>query len=242
MSCHHSQRPLRDPTMSTPSVVAYYRVSTAKQGSSGLGLEAQRDAVSRYAASINAHIVQEYTEIESGRKSDRPELARAIKASKRLRATLVVAKLDRLSRNVAFLATLIESGAQFVACDNPSANTLTLHVLAAVAEQEAKAISERTKAALAAYKARGGTLGGSRSNSAIHRPEVAQKGRQAGSRANREKAKTEYSDVLPIVIECRNGGMTLAETAKTLGNQGFTTVNGAEFTPTTVRRILNRQF
>ena len=223
------------------SIIPYYRVSTVKQGASGLGIEAQREAVSRYASSNDATIVQEYTEVESGKRSDRPELLKALKASKRLKATLVVAKLDRLSRNVAFLATLMESKVQFVACDNPHANALTIHILAAVAEDEAKAISQRTKAALAAYKARGGVLGGARPGSTTIPPEVAQRGREAGSRARYEMAVDEYSDVLPIIVECRTGGMTLRETAKTLGVQGFTTVQGSKFTATTVRRILERQ-
>ena len=133
-------------------VVAYYRVSTAKQGASGLGLDAQRAAVAAWTAA-GAAVLAGYTEVESGKRADRPELGKALAHAKRSRATLVIAKLDRLSRNVHFLSGLMESGVDFIACDNPHANKLTIHILAAVAEDEAKRISERTRAALAAYKA-----------------------------------------------------------------------------------------
>ena len=142
------------------AIIGYFRVSTKGQGESGLGLEAQRAAVEAYAKQSGATLVMAYTEVESGKLADRPELAKALAHASRSKATLVVAKLDRLARNVEFLARVLNAGTEFVACDNPAANRLTLHILAAVAEAEAKAISERTKAALAAYKARGGKLGG----------------------------------------------------------------------------------
>src|SRR6516165_29497 len=141
-------------------IIGYQRVSTRKQGESGLGLESQEAAIRAYAAQRGATVIGMYTEVESGRRSDRPQLASALAHARRSRATLVVAKLDRLSRNVAFLSALLESKADFVACDNPHANKLTVHLLAAVAEHEAEMISRRTKDALAAYKARGGKLGG----------------------------------------------------------------------------------
>ena len=134
-------------------VVAYYRVSTAQQGASGLGLDAQRAAVATWTAANGAEVLAGYTEVESGKRSDRLELIKSLAHAKRSRATLVIAKLDRLSRNVHFLSGLMESGVDFIACDNPHANKLTIHILAAVAEDEAKRISERTRAALAAYKA-----------------------------------------------------------------------------------------
>jgi DNA invertase Pin-like site-specific DNA recombinase len=141
--------------------VAYYRVNTDRQGRSGLGLglEAQRKAVTDYLNGGAWELVGEFVEVESGKKSDRPEMARAIEACRKYRARLVIAKLDRLSRNLAFVATLMDSGVEFVAVDNPHANKLTIHILAAVAEHEREAISERTKAALAAAKARGKRLG-----------------------------------------------------------------------------------
>ena len=140
--------------------IAYYRVSTAKQGRSGLGLEAQKTAVLAYLNGGCWTLSAEFTEVESGKQADRPELARALAACRLIGATLVIAKLDRLTRNVAFLANLMESGAEFVACDNPHATKFTIHILAAVAELERQQISDRTKAALAAAKARGTQLGG----------------------------------------------------------------------------------
>ncbi len=141
-----------------PKLVAYYRVSTKQQGQSGLGLEAQEIAVRDYAKGTGAAILAKYTEIESGKLADRPQLAKAVAHARRAKAKLVIAKLDRLARNVAFLSALMDSGVEFVACDNPHANRLTIHILAAVAEDEARRISERTKAALAAAKARGAKL------------------------------------------------------------------------------------
>src|SRR5580704_5880269 len=139
--------------------VPYYRVSTARQGQSGLGLEAQQKAVRDFLNGGAWEIVAEFVEVESGKKADRPELARALDACRKHKAKLVIAKLDRLSRNLALIATLMDAGVEFIAVDNPHANKLTLHILAAVAEHEREAISERTKAALAAAKARGTRLG-----------------------------------------------------------------------------------
>src|SRR6516165_4391847 len=134
--------------------VAYFRVSTDRQGKSGLGLEAQREAVMNFLNGGPWALVGEFTEVESGKRADRPQLEKALAACKRQKAKLVIAKLDRLSRNLAFVATLMESGVEFVAVDNPHANKLTVHILAAVAQHEREMISERTKAALAAAKKR----------------------------------------------------------------------------------------
>src|SRR3954453_13853483 len=134
--------------------VAYYRVSTDRQGQSGLGLDAQRAAVAGFAGA--RELVAEFTEVESGRRNDRPQLAAALELCRRQRAMLVIAKLDRLARNVAFIANLMERGVEFVGVDMPYPNKRTLHILAAVAEHEREMISVRTKIALAAYKARGG--------------------------------------------------------------------------------------
>ena len=128
------------------NLIAYYRVSSKRQGRSGLGLEAQQADVAVYARQHGGKLLASYTEVETGKRSDRPELARAIAHAKRARATLVVAKLDRLARNVAFTSKLMDSGVDFVCCDNPHATRLTIHILAAVAEDEARRISERTKA------------------------------------------------------------------------------------------------
>src|SRR5215213_4230202 len=141
--------------------VVYLRVSTDRQGRSGLGLEARRVAVASYLAG-HGRIVAEVLEVESGRRNDRPELERALALCRAHRATLLVAKLDRLARNVAFVSRLMESGVEFMAADFPQANRLTIHILAAVAEHEARMISDRTRAALAAAKVRGVVLGGFR--------------------------------------------------------------------------------
>jgi DNA invertase Pin-like site-specific DNA recombinase len=141
--------------------VAYYRVSTDRQGASGLGLDAQRQAV---ACRVNGgQLVAEFTEIESGRRhTNRPQLLAALEECRKRRATLLIARLDRLARNVAFIANPMESGADFIACDMPQANRLTIHILAAVAEHEREMISQRTKAALAEAKRRGTRLGNPR--------------------------------------------------------------------------------
>lgn len=139
--------------------VAYLRVSTQKQGQSGLGLEAQRSAVEAFARQHGGHIQATFLEVESGKRADRPELQKALQAARKAKATLLIAKLDRLARNVAFIANLMDAGVEFAACDQPFASRLTLHILSAVAEDEARRTSERTKAALVAAKARGVKLG-----------------------------------------------------------------------------------
>jgi DNA invertase Pin-like site-specific DNA recombinase len=139
--------------------VAYFRVSMDRQGKSGLGLEAQRKSFLAYLDGGRWKLVDEFTEVESGKHSDRSELQKALATCKRHKAKLVIAKLDRLSRNLAFIATLMDSGVEFIAVDNPHANKLTIHILAAVAQHEREIISARTSAALRAAKARGKRLG-----------------------------------------------------------------------------------
>src|SRR6202046_2586030 len=150
--------------MATQRFVSYLRVSTTRQGISGLGLEAQREAGAQYLDGGRGELTKEVVEVESGKRNDRPAIAEALRLCRLHRATLIIAKLDRLSRNVHFISSLMESGVEFVAVDFPQANRLTVHILAAVAEQEAFMISARTKAALAAAKARGVVLGGDRGN------------------------------------------------------------------------------
>src|SRR3954465_3988703 len=137
-----------------PAFVSYLRVSTDKQGASGLGLEAQREAVERHVRSVDGRLLSEHIEVESGKNNDRPEIAKALAAARARRATLVIAKLDRLARNLHFVTGLQDAGVDFVACDNPQANKLMIHMLVAFAEHEREQISTRTKAALAAAKAR----------------------------------------------------------------------------------------
>src|SRR5712672_1466637 len=138
------------PRQTKPRYVAYYRVSTDRQGRSGLGLDAQRAAVATFRHRMGGALRSEFTEVQSGKDDDRPQVREALKLCRLTNSTLQIAKLDRLSRNVAFLATLQQAGTKFVACDMPEANELVVHILAAVAQAERKAISERTKVALAA--------------------------------------------------------------------------------------------
>lgn len=228
-------RPVTGPG-SIPSFVAYYRVSTDKQGRSGLGLEAQREAVARHVQSVNGLMVAEMQEVESGKRADRPQLLAAISACRVRRATLVIAKLDRLTRNVAFLANLMESGIEFVACDNPHATRFTIHILAAVAEHEREMISARTTAALAAAKARGVRLGN---------PNL-RGGNPAASRlasAAKSALANEYAaDVQPFIDAARRAGAdTLGQIAKALIARGVRTPSGGErWTHVQVRRTLRR--
>ena len=181
-----SRKIAADPASTGRQFVAYYRVSTARQGESELGLEAQRAAVARYLAQAGAGaaLAAEFTEVESGKRhTNRPQLAKAIEQAKRGAATLIIAKLDRLARNVHFISGLMESAADFVACDMPHANRLTIHILAAIAEHEREMISARTVAALEQVKARGTRLGNPRWQESIAKargaPESADSGRGA---------------------------------------------------------------
>src|SRR3954468_4294414 len=184
--------------MASGKWVAYYRVSTAKQGASGLELEAQREAVASYLNGGNWQLVAGFTEVESGKRNDRPELAKALAACRRTGAALIIAKLDRLARNVAFVSNLMEAGVEFTAVDFPTANRLTIHILAAVAEHEREMISARTKAALAAAKARGTRLGNPNGLSAEARTRGT-----AVAVAKRKAAADRVADLRPIVEEIK---------------------------------------
>lgn len=222
------------------AVIGYLRVSTKGQGESGLGIEAQRAAVEAYARQNGATLVACYVEVESGKLADRPELAKALAHARRSKATLVVAKLDRLARNVAFLSALMESKVPFVAADNPHANRLTVHILAAVAEAEALAISQRTKAALAAYKARGGKLGAELPQCRNLTEAARLKGTERAAAAKARAADEAYADLQPILTELRAGGMTLQAIADKLNADGHTTRRGAAWNPVQVARVLER--
>lgn len=210
--------------------VAYYRVSTDRQGKSGLGLEAQRSAVAGFVAG-RGELVAEFTEVESGRKNDRPQLAAALDLCRRQKATLVIAKLDRLARNVAFISRLMESGAEFVAVDNPHATKLLMHMLAAFAEHERDQISLRTTAALAAAKARGVKLGNPNpaAAAAIGRAVLA-----AEAAPTREKA-------LPIIQRLRGEGMTLRGIAAALTAEGVPPLRGTVWHAESIRKLLADQ-
>ena len=215
--------------------ISYLRVSTQRQGKSGLGLEAQREAVSGYLNGGKWILIAEVVEVESGKRSDRPKLAQALSLCRLHKATLLVAKLDRLARNVAFISALMESGVKFVAVDLPEVNEMVIHILASVAQGEAKAISDRTRVALAAAKARGTSLGGLRWNSA----DIGSKGHRASLRSRREKAAKYRTDVLPVIQEKqRQGADSLRAIADALNADGTPAPRGGQWSAVQVQRIL----
>jgi DNA invertase Pin-like site-specific DNA recombinase len=205
--------------VSAAPVVAYYRVSTRQQQRSGLGLMAQQDAVQRYVLTCPGKLLAELTEVESGRKSGRPKLKEALWLCRVYGAKLVIARLDRLARSVALIASLVETGVEFVAVDVPLANRFTIHILAAVAEYEARLISERTKAAMAAAKARGRKFGNP--DPRTHR--FSASARKAAVRAVREQAKARALDYLPLLCELRDRGETIHGIALQLTAMGIET-------------------
>lgn len=216
--------------------VAYYRVSTDKQGRSGLGLEAQREAVSAFLNGGGWKLVGEEEEIESGGRCDRPALERALSLCRAHRATLVVAKLDRLARDAHFLLGLEKAGVEFVAVDMPSANRMTVGVMAMVAEEERRMISQRTRAALSAAKARGVKLGGFRGRAGT--PDEVAKARAARSRAADERA----SALLPILARIDpDGALSLRAIASQLNEEGVPTASGrGQWTAAGVKRVRER--
>ena len=218
-------------TKTRKAYVAYYRVSTDEQERSGLGLDAQRKAVIDFINGGAANLIAEFTEIESGKRNDRPQLAEALKLCRKEKAVLVIAKLDRLARNVAFISNLMESGVDFQAVDMPDANRLTVHILAAVAEHEREMISQRTKAALQAAKARGVKLGS---------PDPG-KGSAIGVAANKGKADRFAANVVPIIREIEASGVTSnLGIAKALNARGIPTARGGQWYDSTVKNVLNR--
>ena len=215
--------------------VAYYRVSTRRQSDSGLGLDAQKSAVAGYVG--DREILAEFTEVESGRKADRPELKKAITAAKKQRATLVIAKLDRLARNVRVIAELMDSQIDFVAVDAPHANRLYIHVLAAIAEYERDITIERTRNALAAAKARGTKLGAA--NPRIQ--PAASYGRLKGQLVIQQNATSHAHNLMPIINGIKGAGVkTLVGIAEALNARGIKTARGKEWRAQTVSNILKR--
>ena len=217
------------------SYISYLRVSTDRQGKSGLGLEAQRKAVADHVAGKGG-IAAEYVEIESGKKNDRPQLARALAEAKRTGAVVLIAKLDRLARNVAFIANLLEAGVEIAAADMPEANRFLLHIMAAVAEHEAQAISERTRAALAAATARGVALGWSMPGRAGEQRQAARK----GAERNALKADQHAGNVLPVIRQIAARGASLRQIACELNTRGIKTARGGPWYAATVRNVMVR--
>jgi DNA invertase Pin-like site-specific DNA recombinase len=228
---------MRAETVAEGTFIAYYRVSTERQGRSGLGLDAQRKAVADYLNGGAWTLLEEFVEVESGKRSDRLELAKALKACRARRATLVIAKLDRLARDAHFLLGLQKAGVDFVAADMPTANRLTVGIMALVAEEEARMISARTKAALAAAKARGAKLGFA-NPARVDRHEVSAKGVAAVTASADQHA----ANVLPIVRAIQAAGVvSLHGVADALNARGIHTARGGKWYAATVRNMLLRQ-
>jgi DNA invertase Pin-like site-specific DNA recombinase len=219
--------------MAQGKFVAYYRVSTAKQGRSGLGLEAQRDAVRAYLNGGQWSLLGEFTEIETGKRNDRPELDRALDMCRLTGATLVIAKLDRLSRNAAFLLKLRDEGVDFVAVDMRDANRLTVGIMAVIAQEEREMISARTKAALQVAKARGQRLGNPNAFSGqVYRE---------GGRAALERADEFAQRLGPTIRRLQQTeGLSLGALARRLTEMNVRTARGGAWTAQTVKNVLSR--
>ncbi len=205
---------------------AYLRVSTERQGAAGLGIEAQREAVQRYVASVGGNLLAEHIEVETGKSSTRPILLKAIAQCKRERAVLLIARLDRLARSVSFISSLIDGGVEFVAADNPAANKMMLQLLAVFAEHERDLIAARTKAALAAARARGVILG---ANGAV-------------LAARRRAEADQFAESLrgPVERSLAGGAATLADVARDLNRLGYTTREGTAWTFQNAQRTMHR--
>lgn len=216
--------------------VAYLRVSTDRQGKSGLGLDAQRRAVRDYLIARNGEMLAEYVEVESGKINERPQLALAMAEAKKAGAVLLIAKLDRLARNVAFIANLLEAGVEVAAADLPEANRFVLHIMAAMAEEEGRMISARTKAALASAKARGVALGWSMPSRMDEQRTASRKGVEAAMKA----ADAHAANLLPMVKQIADGGASLNQIAAELNRRGISTARGGKWYATTVKNLLAR--
>lgn len=224
--------------MAAGKFISYCRVSTLRQGASGLGLEAQQKAISDYLHAGSRELLAEFVEVESGKNNDRPKLLEALSRCRNTGATLIIAKLDRLARNVAFISRLMDSGVDFVAVDFPQANRLTVHILAAVAEHEGKMISERVKVALAAAKARGVKLG-----TPENLTRAAQvKGAQAGNLAKRIQADAFALELAPMIGRYRQQGLNLSQIAASLNSTHILTARGkaGKWTAQAVKNVLSR--
>jgi DNA invertase Pin-like site-specific DNA recombinase len=218
--------------------ISYLRVSTDRQGKSGLGIEAQRAAVAEYLDGGNWTLVKEFVEVESGKRSDRPRLAEAIKACRVYGAKLVIAKLDRLSRDAHFLLGLEKAGVDFVCADMPNANKLTVHIMGLIAQEEREMISRRTKAALAAAKKRGVKLGGNN-----HGVVPSKKIRAMAVEVLKARADAMAQDLAPIIKDLQAAGKTsLRAIAEGLNEQGIPTARGGKWSSPQVMRMLNRPF
>ena len=219
--------------------IAYYRVSTNEQGRSGLGIEAQKRDVARFTSNCDNCVVGSFTEFESGKNNQREELTKAIQKAQEVDATLLIAKLDRLSRNAAFIFSLRDSGVRFKCVDMPEANNLTIGIMAVLAQNEREQISIRTKKALAALKARGVKLGSPVGFTVKSRAKAnATKRANAAKNVNTTRAKKAISQAISLAIYQKQT-LTKESIAKELNEQGFKTTRGKQFTPNNVRYLLN---
>lgn len=219
-------------------IVSYLRVSTTKQGQSGLGLEAQRAAIQAYAFSKGAGVYKEFLEVESGKLNRRPQLTEALHLAKVTGAVLVIAKLDRLSRNAAFLLALRDSGVKFIATDIPDANELTVGIMALVAQQEREAISKRTREALQAAKRRGTTLGNPNGAAALQR---AAKGNTAALSIIKARADSRAANLKPVIEALKAEQVeSLGAIAAALNDRGMLTPRGGQWHKSSVRNLLSR--
>ena len=219
-------------------LIAYHRVSTAKQGQSGLGLEAQAAAIRSYAERKQGQVLATFTEVESGKSNERPELAKALHLARVTGATLVIAKLDQLSRNAAFLLTLRDSGVRFIAADMPDANELTVGMMAVIAQHEREAIAKRTREALQAAKARGQVLGNPNGAKALRR---ARRGNSAALKAASMKADRHALDLGPVIAAMRAEGLaSLGDLASALNDRQMLTPRGGRWHKSSVRNLLRR--
>ncbi|MEE2633102.1 MAG: recombinase family protein [Pseudomonadota bacterium] len=219
-------------------IVTYIRVSTDKQGRSGLGLEAQRAAIAAYAKTSGAVTVAEYQEVESGTNNARPELQKALKHARVTGSSLAIAKIDRLSRSAAFLLDLQESGVDFFACDMPEANAMTVGIMAVMAQAEAKAISDRTKAAMQAAKDRGQTFGNPNGAAPLRR---AGKGNVASVQAMQKHADARATDLADVLEDLEMKGFTtLQAQANELNRRGIKTARGGRWHASSVSNLRRR--
>ena len=222
-------------TKNIEQYVSYLRVSTQKQGYSGLALEAQKEIIKNFLHDKTP--IAEFTEIESGRKTDRPKLKEALTQCRTTGATLIVAKLDRLARNVSFLSNLLESDVEIVFCDFPQANKMVLHILAAISQYEAELTAQRTKAALQAKKARGAKLGNPEHLMNKHKQAIANSNKTNSEKAKKNPNNKRAVAFLKVMI---SQGKSLTEMTDILNSEGFVTAQGCKFVPATVRRLIKR--
>ena len=222
-------------TKNSEQYVSYLRVSTQKQGYSGLGLGGQKEIIKNFLHDKTP--IAEFTEIESGRKTDRPKLKEALTQCRTTGATLIVAKLDRLARNVSFLSNLLESDVEIVFCDFPQANKMVLHILAAISQYEAELTAQRTKAALQAKKARGAKLGNPEHLMNKHKQAIANSNKTNSEKAKKNPNNKRAVAFLKVMI---SQGKSLTEMTDILNSEGFVTAQGCKFVPATVRRLIKR--